>query len=219
MNQQNKWVQTGQKYCHEGTNRNGAFSHGLGWLSQLLPLNPSPARGAQVGCPGAAEARLPVGGRGPEGKEPASSGCRECGKRPRAQPGPSWGRVVRACGRIPVGFPVTAHGPWLTCEQSSVQAEAWTLPQHIPGITPTAVNSDSPRSVSQAANPCPAFLSSLYVCLCKMTEERVISELSEVPLGAFQEYKPIFHRSHKWLFAPFLQSRVSQECGPQTTCV
>lgn len=49
---------------------------------------------------------------------------------------------------------------------NSILAEAWTLPQHIPGITPTVVNSDSPGSVSQAPNPRPAFLSSLLEVIC-----------------------------------------------------
>lgn len=52
-----------------------------------------------------------------------------------------------------------------------------------------------------------------------MTEKRIISELSKVPLGTFQENKPVFHQSHKWLFFPIPSKQGFSECGPQTSCV
>lgn len=115
-----------QKYCHEGASRNSAFNRGLSWLSQtpptptLLPLaNPAlscrepewVALGVQRAGSwwgtgdqrGGSQLRLQSSsGRGPVNR--------------LAFPGM---RVVRRNGRLPAGFPIIAHGLWLTCEQCS----------------------------------------------------------------------------------------------------
>lgn len=88
----------------------------------------------------------------------------------------------------------------------SLLAEVWTLPRHLPEIRPTAIpwNTVTAVHVSGVPHTLPGFAFGLFdvghVCLCKRTEEQIISELSKVPLGTFQENKPIFHQSHKWLF-------------------
>lgn len=115
-------------------------------------------------------------------------------------------RVVRRYGQLPAGFPIVAHGLQLTCEQCSgismdlASTHSRDNTQHRP-----VEHSDSPAVGARLLSPSllsfPVCLM-LCVCLCKITEERVISELSKIPLGTFQENKPIFHLSHKWLPPP-----------------
>lgn len=75
----------------------------------------------------------------------------------------------------------------------SLLAKVWTLPRHLPEIRPTVIpwNTVTAVHVSGVPHTLLGFAFGLFdvghVCLCKRTEERVISELSKVPLGTFQE--------------------------------